>query len=37
LGVVNHGKSELKGFADRLFAAFPDWKLELTSGFIAGN
>jgi steroid delta-isomerase-like uncharacterized protein len=37
LGAVNHGKAELKGFADRLFAAFPDFKIELASGFIAGN
>lgn len=37
LGAVHHGKAELKGFADRLFAAFPDLKVELASGFIAGN
>ena len=37
LGAVHHGKAELKGFADLLFAAFPDFKVELASGFIAGN
>jgi steroid delta-isomerase-like uncharacterized protein len=36
-GAVHHGKAELKGFADRVFAAFPDFKIELASGFIAGN
>jgi len=36
-GVVNHGKAELKAFADGIFAAFPDFKVELTTSFIAGD
>ena len=37
LGAVHNGKAELKGFADTLFTVFPDFKVELASGFIAGN
>jgi steroid delta-isomerase-like uncharacterized protein len=36
-GAVNHGKAELKGFAERIFAVFHDFKIELASGFIAGD
>jgi steroid delta-isomerase-like uncharacterized protein len=37
LGAVHHGKAELKGFAEGIFAAFPDFKIEMSSGFISGN
>src|SRR5215831_16429565 len=37
LGVVNHGKEELRAFADGTFAATPDFKVELTARFVAGN
>ena len=37
LGVVNHGKAELKAFADGIFASFPDFKVELRSRFVAGE
>ncbi|MBR8835885.1 MAG: ester cyclase [Stigonema ocellatum SAG 48.90 = DSM 106950] len=36
-GVVNHGKAALKAFADGIFAAFPDLKIELTARFVAGD
>jgi steroid delta-isomerase-like uncharacterized protein len=36
-GVVNHGKAELRVFADGTFAAIPDFKVELTTRFIAPN
>jgi steroid delta-isomerase-like uncharacterized protein len=36
-GVVNRGKAELKAFADGIFAAFPDFKIELTARFAAGE
>ena len=36
-GVVNHGKTELKAFADEMFAAFPDFKVEQTGRFVAGE
>jgi steroid delta-isomerase-like uncharacterized protein len=36
-GVVNHGKEELRAFADGTFAAIPDFKIELTARFVAGN
>jgi predicted ester cyclase len=34
---VNRVKAELKAFAGAVLAAFPDFKLELTSGFTTGN
>ncbi|HXG63650.1 MAG TPA: ester cyclase [Blastocatellia bacterium] len=37
LGAVNHGKAELKAFADGVFAAFPDFKIEQTARFVAGE
>lgn len=37
LGVVNNGKAELKTFADSIFAAFPDFKIELKSRFVSGS
>jgi len=36
-GIVSRGKAEVKAFAEAVFAAFPDFKVELTSGFTAGN
>ncbi len=36
-GTVAHGKEELKAFFDAVFSAVPDFKIELTSQFIAGN
>jgi steroid delta-isomerase-like uncharacterized protein len=32
-GVVNRGKAELTAFAEGIFAAFPDFNIELTSRF----
>ena len=37
LGVTNHGKAELRAFAEELFKAFPDVKVELTSRFAGGD
>jgi steroid delta-isomerase-like uncharacterized protein len=37
MGAVNRGKSELKAFAGAVLAAFPDFKMELTSAFTDGN
>jgi steroid delta-isomerase-like uncharacterized protein len=37
LGVVNHGKAELKAFAEGIFASFPDFKVELIAPFVAGE
>jgi steroid delta-isomerase-like uncharacterized protein len=36
-GIVNHGKEELRSFADATFAAVPDFTIQLTSRFVAGN
>jgi steroid delta-isomerase-like uncharacterized protein len=36
-GVINNGKAELKAFAEGIFAAFPDFKIELTSRFASGS
>jgi steroid delta-isomerase-like uncharacterized protein len=36
-GAVNHGKAELRAFADGIFAAIPDFKVTLISRFVAGN
>ena len=35
LRAVNRGKAEVKSFANAVFAAFPDFKIELMSGFTA--
>jgi steroid delta-isomerase-like uncharacterized protein len=35
MGVVNHGKEELKAFAELVFAVFPDFKIEMASSFVA--
>jgi steroid delta-isomerase-like uncharacterized protein len=37
MGVLTHGKAELKAFADGIFAAIPDFAIELTSRFAAGS
>jgi steroid delta-isomerase-like uncharacterized protein len=37
MGVVNHGKTEVANFYTLVFAAFPDFKMELTAHFVAGN
>jgi steroid delta-isomerase-like uncharacterized protein len=37
MGVVNHGKTEVANFYTLVFGAFPDFKIELTSHFVAGN
>jgi steroid delta-isomerase-like uncharacterized protein len=37
MGVVNRGKAELRRFAGAVLTAFPDFKMELTSGFTTGN
>ena len=37
LGVVNHGKDELRAFGEGFFAAFPDVTFALTSRFATGT
>ncbi len=37
LGVLTHGKTELEHFYHLTRGAFPDFKIELTSHFAAGN
>jgi len=37
MGALNRGKAEVKAFADAVFAAFPDFKVQLMSGFTADN
>jgi steroid delta-isomerase-like uncharacterized protein len=37
MGVVNHGKNEVANFYTLVFAAFPDFKIELISHFVADN
>jgi steroid delta-isomerase-like uncharacterized protein len=37
MAAVNRGKEELMAFGGAVLAAFPDFKMELTSGFTAGN
>jgi steroid delta-isomerase-like uncharacterized protein len=37
IGEVNRGKEQLKAFASYTFTAFPDFKLERTSSFVAGD
>lgn len=37
MGVVNHGKTEVANFYTLVFGAFPDFKMELTAHFGAGN
>jgi steroid delta-isomerase-like uncharacterized protein len=37
MGTVNRGKAEVRSFAKAVFAAFPDFKIQLMSGFTAGN
>jgi steroid delta-isomerase-like uncharacterized protein len=36
-GAVNHGKDELRPFANAFFAAYPDITFELTSRFASGS
>jgi steroid delta-isomerase-like uncharacterized protein len=37
MGVLTHGQAELKAFADGIFAAIPDFAIELSSRFAAGG
>jgi steroid delta-isomerase-like uncharacterized protein len=37
MGVLTRGKAELKAFADGIFAAIPDFAVELSSRFTAGS
>ncbi len=37
MGVLTHGKAELEQFYHTTYSAFPDFKVELTSHFVAGN
>jgi steroid delta-isomerase-like uncharacterized protein len=37
LAVVTHGKQELRGFGEQVFDAFPDFKIELSAHFAAGD
>src|SRR5215510_973694 len=37
MGAISRGKAEVKSFANAVFAAFPDFRIQVTSGFIAGN
>ena len=37
LGAVSHGKAELQGFYQMIFAVFPDFRIELTSQFGTGD
>jgi steroid delta-isomerase-like uncharacterized protein len=37
MGAVSRGKAELRRFAGAVFAAFPDFKIDLTSGLVAGS
>jgi steroid delta-isomerase-like uncharacterized protein len=37
IGEVNRGKEQLKAFASYTFTTFPDFKLERTSSFVAGD
>jgi steroid delta-isomerase-like uncharacterized protein len=36
-GAVNHGKDELRAFAEVVFSGFPDVHFEMTSGFVTDN
>jgi steroid delta-isomerase-like uncharacterized protein len=36
-GIVNQGKGELRIFAERVFAAHPDFRIDLKSQFVAGD
>jgi steroid delta-isomerase-like uncharacterized protein len=36
-GIVNRGKSELRAFAERVFAVHPDFRIDLKSQFVAGE
>jgi len=37
MGAVNRGKEQVKAFVSGTFTAFPDFKLERTSSFVAGD
>jgi steroid delta-isomerase-like uncharacterized protein len=37
MGVLTHGKAELKAFADGIFAAIPDFAIKLSSRFASGG
>ena len=37
MGVLTHGKAELKAFAGGIFAAIPDFAIELSSRFAVGG
>jgi steroid delta-isomerase-like uncharacterized protein len=36
-GAINHGKKELRTFADGVLAGVPDFKVEMTAQFVAGS
>ena len=36
-GAVNHGKAELRAFADGTFVAIPDFKVPVINRFVAGT
>jgi len=36
-GVVNRGREALRAFADGVFAGVPDFQIEMTARFVAGN
>ena len=37
MGAVSHGKTEVANFYTLVFGAFPDFKMEFTAHFVAGN
>jgi steroid delta-isomerase-like uncharacterized protein len=37
MSAVSRGKSEIRTFAGAVFGAFPDFKIEMTTGFVAGD
>ncbi len=36
-GAVNHGKKELRAYAEDVFTGVPDFKMELKAGFVTGD
>jgi steroid delta-isomerase-like uncharacterized protein len=37
IGAVNHGQEQIRAFGHDFLSAFPDFKIEMTSGFAAGD
>jgi steroid delta-isomerase-like uncharacterized protein len=37
IGAVKHGKEEIRAFGHDFISGFPDFKIEMTSGFVAGD